>query len=55
MSRRHRNEFIDDEVGCSDDDDDDDGEDGKIYILASNFFETFKKFSFNEYIFFITF
>ena len=24
MSRRHRNEFIDDEVGCSDDDDDDD-------------------------------
>ena len=35
MSRRHRNEFIDDEVGCSDDDDDDDddGEDGKIYIF----------------------
>ena len=58
MSRRHRNDFIDDEVGCSDDDDDDDGEDGKIYIyiLASNFFETFKKFSFIEYIFFfITF
>ena len=35
MSRRHRNEIIDDEVGCSDDDDDDDDEqDGKIYILT---------------------
>ena len=55
MSRRHRNEFIDDEVGCSDDDDDDDGEDGKIYILASNFFETFKKISFIEYFFLLHF
>ena len=53
MSRRHRNEFIDDEVGCSDDDDDD-AEDGKIYILASNFFVTFRIFHLLN-IFFITF
>ena len=33
MSRRGRNEFVDDEVECSDDDDDDE-QDGKIYILT---------------------
>ena len=33
VSRRGRNEFVDDEVECSDDDDDDE-QDGKIYILT---------------------